>query len=293
MRPFVTLLLVALLALASGCSTVRLAYNNADRIVAWMADDYLDLNREQEEGARVLIERFHGWHRRTQLPDYARLLQAADERLRQGLSPADVEWALAAARSRYETMARHAHRDVVRLLATLSDAQVASLERKLEQDNREWMQEHGAGLAPQEQKRLRAKRLQSQIERWTGSFSSEQSERLAASSYDIPLVTDAALRYRLRRQHDFLALLRTRDDAHALQRGLQRWLLDADRRLAPEYEGAYDRFAAERTRFYVDAFKLLDSEQRAHLAERLRSLSADLRALAEQAVQHSNLAVRP
>lgn len=293
MRPFVSLLLVALLAAASGCSTVKLAYNHADRIVAWMADDYLDLNREQEEGARVLIERFHAWHRRTQLPDYARLLETADRRLAQGLSAADVEWARAAVRSRYQTMASRAHPDIVRLLATLSDAQVAALERKLEEGNREWMEEHGAALGPQQQRRLRAKRLQQQIERWTGSLSAEQSERLAALSYEIPLVTDAALRYRLRRQRDFLALLRARDDVPELQRRLQQWLLDWDRSRAPEYEGTYAGFAAGRTRFYVDAYMLLDSEQRAHLAERLRTLSVALRELAGERPQHSNLAVRP
>jgi hypothetical protein len=288
------LLLAACAALlASGCSTVKLAYNHADQIVAWTADDYLDLQREQQDGMRPLVERLHAWHRRTQLPDYARLLDAADKRLADGLVPADIDWVLENFRSRYEVLARRVHPDAVRVLATLSDAQVTNLERKLEDSNRKWMKEHGSAQPPEEQKRLRAKRLLERIEQWSGALGDEQSTRLTALSYEIPLITDESLRYRLRRQRDFLALLHARSDAQVFGSKLRDWLLDWDRSGAPEYEAVYARFAAARTRFYVEGFKLLDAKQRLHLASRLRDLSQAFRELADQRPQPSNLAVLP
>ena len=94
---------------------MKIVYNNADEVVAWMADDYLDLNREQEDGLRLLLARFHAWHRSTQLREYARLLDAAEMRLAEGLTDADVDWAVDAVASRYRILANHgaaAHQEV-------------------------------------------------------------------------------------------------------------------------------------------------------------------------------------
>src|SRR5258708_39415821 len=67
------------LALAA-CSASRVAYNNADTVIRFMASSYLDLDSAQSEDLKPRIARFHQWHRADELPVYAALLQSASRR---------------------------------------------------------------------------------------------------------------------------------------------------------------------------------------------------------------------
>lgn len=282
-----------LAVILGGCSTIKIAYNNADDLLAWMADDYFDLSRDQADGLKQMLVRFHAWHRASQLPEYARLLDEADRRLAAGLGAADVAWATQTYQARYQLLANRAHADAARLLATLSDEQIAHLRRKLDEANRKWTKEHGAGQPAQEQRRLRAKRLLDRIEHWTGSLASAQSARLTELSHEMPLLTEAALKYRLRRQKEFLALLEQRHDAEALSVRLKAWLLEWDYRRAPELAADYARFAEARARLYVEGYKLLNAEQRDHVSSRLRRYGQAFRELAEERPRASTLAAQP
>ena len=72
-RPIaVKTIIIGLLALLlSGCSAVRLGYDNGPSLALWWLDGYLDLDRSQEARAKPLLEAWFAWHRATQLPDYA------------------------------------------------------------------------------------------------------------------------------------------------------------------------------------------------------------------------------
>ena len=279
--------------LLSACSTVKIAYNNADDIAAWMIDDYLDLNREQEDGLRPLLARFHAWHRGTQLPEYVRLLDDAQRRLSTGIAPADVAWATDAVEDRYRVLAQRLQADAARVLATLSDEQVAHLRTRLEESNRKWSKDNGIGAGSEEQRRLRAERLLERIEHWTGALAPAQRARLHELVDALPLITEASLQYRLRRQREFVGLLERRYDGPAFAAGLRAWLLAWDRARAHEYGGEYGRFVEGRTRLYVEGFQLLGAEQRRHVSKRLLGYSQALRELAEQMPRPSSLAVTP
>ena len=71
-----SLLLLAAASFA-GCSGARLAYNNADTVVRWMADDYFALQGPQEEDFEARLARFHAWHRSEELPRYSVLMTTA------------------------------------------------------------------------------------------------------------------------------------------------------------------------------------------------------------------------
>jgi len=76
----------------------------------------------------------------------------------------------------------HSYADLARVLSTLSDQQLAAARRQFEKDNRKYAKEFGVGLAPEEQKRLRAKRNLDRIEHWTGPLSAAQEAKLARSA---------------------------------------------------------------------------------------------------------------
>ena len=88
-------LLLLSVALGACGGATRVVYDNADAAVLLLADRHLDLEGEQWKLARGSIARFHAWHRRTELPRYASLLQSAAGRVELGLNRDDVEWATA------------------------------------------------------------------------------------------------------------------------------------------------------------------------------------------------------
>src|SRR5450830_231668 len=103
----VALLLLAVASLA-GCSGARLAYNNADIVVRWMADDYFALEGPQEEDFKARLARFHAWHRSDELPRYSVLMTSAGDKLADGLTQQELLWAWDNVWARYRRMAAYA-----------------------------------------------------------------------------------------------------------------------------------------------------------------------------------------
>ena len=106
-------LLFLLLALAglAGCSGTRLAYDNADTAVHWIADDYFALEGAQDEDFRARLARFHAWHRSEELPHYSALAASAGAKLAEGLTQQKLQWAWDEVIARYRRMALQAAPD--------------------------------------------------------------------------------------------------------------------------------------------------------------------------------------
>src|SRR5512140_182105 len=116
------LLLLALASLA-GCSGVRLAYNHADTVVHWMANDDFALEGAQEEDFKGRLARFHAWHRSEEMPHYSVLMTSAGDKLADGLTAGELLWAWQSVKGRYRRMAAHAAPELAAVLATLTPAQ--------------------------------------------------------------------------------------------------------------------------------------------------------------------------
>jgi hypothetical protein len=275
-------LLLALLGLG-GCSTVKLAYNQADRVAAWMADDYFDLSSDQRQVFKVHFDRFHTWHRTTQLPDYATLLETAQQRARAGITPADAEWLADAVQARFQTMVRHTYEDMAHLLSQLRDEQLPAARKEFDRRNRKYAKENGIGASADEQRRLRARRQVERIERWTGPLDSTQQAKLRELSRALPLLAEQRYEERLRRQNEFLALLQQRRNTEAFAPRLRDWLLSWDRTRSPTYQAEYTQFMEANARMYVTAFNLLTAEQRQHVVAVMQRYRQNFLELAAQA----------
>jgi hypothetical protein len=73
-----------------GCSTVRLAYNQAPLVMDWYLNDYVDFNAAQKPALKTALEQVHVWHRQTQLPAYIDSLQKMQRQIAEPLTPARV-----------------------------------------------------------------------------------------------------------------------------------------------------------------------------------------------------------
>src|SRR3954451_17700071 len=77
--------LLTFAAALSGCSAIKLGYNNLDEIAYWWVDRYLDFNEEQSRRVREDLARLHRWHRQEELPEVAAILHRMEQ-----LAPDDV-----------------------------------------------------------------------------------------------------------------------------------------------------------------------------------------------------------
>jgi len=270
---------VALVALAGCASVVRVAYNNGDIAVRMMADEYFDLRDEQAALFKTRLARFHSWHRNEELPRYARALESAAVRLRGGASRADVVWAVDVIRERYRALAAQAVDEAVPVLATLTPANIAALEKKFAAGNRKFAEEFVEG-DPAARESARVDRISERFEEWLGSVSAEQRRIIAAYVRTQPQNGALRLADRKARQREFVSLLGAERDPAVLRKRLHAFFVDYEAQRSPEYARASREWQARVITLVVDVLQAASPAQREHAAERLLRYAADFRALA-------------
>ena len=83
-------LLCAVVLAASGCS-IKLMYNNADRLARWAANDYIQMDDQQQAYFDAEVRAVHYWHRTRELPLYADYLDSLSSNMKNGVSEAEVQ----------------------------------------------------------------------------------------------------------------------------------------------------------------------------------------------------------
>ena len=274
------LLLLSLTGLA-GCSGARLAYNNADTVVRWMADDYFALEGAQEEDFKARLARFHAWHRSEELPRYRALIASAGEKLADGLTAPELLWAWENVKARYRRMAAHAAPELAAVLATLTPAQFERLEKKFAESNAKFARKYLEG-GEEEQRERRDQRNLELMREWFGDLSDEQEAQLMSASARLPFLYPLRLHNRQRRQGEFVALLKTQRSPAELEPRLRHWLTEWEEGALPEYR----RLSILHRELYIQMLLQLDRgltpAQRVHATTRLGEYAEIFAALAEE-----------
>jgi hypothetical protein len=272
------LLLAACFALAA-CSATRLAYDNADTAVRFMASSYLELDAAQMEDMRLRIARFHEWHRANELPAYAALLRSASERAARGITAEDVAWGLANVRARYRKLAAKAAEDAAPVLATLAPDQIAVLERKFADNDEKYQKDF---LSPDDGKRRRAqvKRMLERFRDFTGDLSVDQEARIEL--FVLAHEKHVALRFEDRRQwqRNAIAALKAPHQARDLGASLADMFDKPEQRRTEEFIREDRRWDEDLGQLVVALDRTLSSRQRARVVRRLSDYANDFAALA-------------
>jgi hypothetical protein len=274
-----TLSLLAACALLAACSATRLAYDNADTALRFMASSYLDLDPEQTEEMRQRIVQFHEWHRANELPAYAALMRSASERAGRGITAEDVAWGLDNLRARYRRSAARAVEGAAPVLATLTPGQIAGLERKFAENNEKYEKDF---LAADETKRRRAqaKRVLERIRDFAGDLTDDQEARI--KRFALANEKHVALRFEDRRQlqRGLVDAIRTQHNAKELGASLAEIFNRPERRRSETFiteDRAWDEALG---RLIVELDRSLSPKQRARVVRRLSDYASDFAALA-------------
>ena len=287
MRRYALLLALAAL-LVAGCSALKLGYTQADIILGWRANSYFDLDSDQRREFSTRLDQLLAWHRHEQLPDYAQFLTVAIDKAEHGLKTEDIAWLVDGFRARYRIIVNRGVADAAEILATLEAEQLVVLRKQFDKDNKKFISEHELDGGTEKQKRARLKKMLDQIDYWAGNLTREQERKIAALLDPVPLIEHLRHHDRIRRQHEFIDILKTRQAKLEFATRLHQWLLDWDHGRTPEYSQLSAQVFERRLHFFVDVDRLLTREQRQHVLARLQKYADDCKALSARPSARAN-----
>jgi hypothetical protein len=170
---------VLVICVTPACSSVQLAYNNADWWLVRELDRHLCATPRQREELQRVVKRFMAWHRRHELPRYARHLRRIGGAVRRGPVTRElldeVHTVLDGARAR---AARQLRGPLVAFGLTLGRRQIGCIAARLTATHRERLDELGGSPAAHRARAL--DRLVDRLEPWFGDITPAQRRQLAA-----------------------------------------------------------------------------------------------------------------
>lgn len=279
-RLAVVALLCGLCVLA-GCSVVRVSYDQADRLAYWWLDRYVDFDGAQKPRVRDALTQWHAWHRRTHLPGYADLLARAQELVGEKVTAGQVCGMWTEVLGYMDDAFERAMPATVEIAATLTPRQLLAIERRYDESGREFREENLQGDA--------AARLEKSVERtierfefFYGRLDGAQQALITRMVADSPYDAHLWNTERLRRQADFLQVLRRLQTGVGLEEG--RALLHAYvGRIHHSPDEAYRSYTERLSRYnctFVSQFHATTTPaQRTRAAAKFRGWESDLRTL--------------
>jgi hypothetical protein len=270
--------------LLAACSSLRLGYNNADTLLVYSLDSYLDLDDAQEDLARERVRELLAWHRSTQLQAYARFLDDTERKIGSGpIGADDVLVFQQAVSEKLMRVGEQAAPDLARLALTLTPVQMDQFADRLARDGAEARREFLTNAGRQ----TLDDRVQAYAERaqgWLGSLSKEQLEMVGSALAAGPSGPQLWLEERERRQRDLVALLGKIVDERPSELVAADWLRAYFAQLAQPSEEARRARVQENRRnnaqLIAQLINTATPAQKAVLARKLRGYAQDFDTLA-------------
>jgi hypothetical protein len=269
---------LGVLLLTSGCA-VRLAYNNADRVARWIANDFVDMSPSQRVAFDAGVAEVWAWHRREHLPHYADFLEALETALLDGTDPEEVAAVFATMIEWAEEVESRLIPVLTGLLATLTEEQAAGLERRLDESNARFARRE-LGRSPEQIQRTWQREAADRFGRFAGRPTRAQRDYLASQAPRYLPQRALWADYRQRWQTDLLQLLEVRREPDVFAARFAAHVADRDDYYGEAFAHAFahnQALAAEVTAWLINH---MTERQRARLSARLRGLAADFRRLA-------------
>ncbi len=272
----------------SGCSTIKVVYNNSDDLIYWWLDGYADLQDGQKQLTRDALTELQRWHRQQQLPEYVALLKRMQAMAPNDITPAQVCAVTEDMKNSFIGVLRRIEPASAQLASQLSADQLRSVRQRFDKTNKTWREDW---LDPDAHGRLRyrTKQATNRLEDFYGRLDKPQREAL--NQWLSTSIFDPALSYaeRERRQADTMQTLQRmaqegsaankQEQAQALLRGL----VDRSFYSPNERYRAYNReLWNENCAGFAKLHNSTTPAQRQRMVEALRGYEQDFKTLMAQ-----------
>lgn len=289
-RAIPTRIIGALLALTllASCSAVRIGYNNLASVSYWWLDGFVDFDEAQTRQVRAELAMLHDWHRRSELPAYAALLDRMAALAGGPVSAAQVCQLAEQVRTHAQRLGERSAQGLAAVVPTLRPEQLRHMAEQFDKRDRKWRGEWlEVPAAEREERRL--KQAVDRAETLYGRLDEQQRallrQGLAASGFD----ARRSEAERLRRQQDILQTLKEHArGAQPVERSshLAGEMLALVQRSIDPPDLAHRRYAAAlldgNCRLLAALHNSTSAEQRRHAVATLRDYEADAHALSAQ-----------
>ena len=277
------IIVIGLVLLLSGCST-KFVYKNLDWLVYWYVDDFVELSDEQERMVDVKLATWLEWHKNTEIPKYvAHLNELSDDIRMQQISLDKMDYHQQKAADHWTRLKARIIPDLVEMAPMLTQEQVDSMFKEIDEMNKEEEKERQELLAksPEQRKKRSIKRNIKNLERWLGDINSEQESLIENMYGEYHSNGELWLEYRVRYQAELRSLFDDADRGEEFKAKLKNLLMQPE-----EYRGELlnQRNAENRNTyqgFLLAVDTLATEDQRTHLIDEIAEFIEDFSALAK------------
>ncbi|NOX50058.1 MAG: hypothetical protein GXP16_05905 [Gammaproteobacteria bacterium] len=264
----------------SGCS-IKMAYNNMDRLVRWQVNDYVSLDSTQEEFLETQLNHFMSWHRRSHLPLYADYVVLLSSQLTDHPNEASLKRIFAQLSVWSDEVEARLLPTVIGVLANLSDIQVSELASNMQDNNTEMAQADGDASIDEIQARW-ADDLKDSFSRFAGRLTASQKSYLKTRSRQFQPDGVLWAQYRTRWQADLLLLLKQREDLDALTLGYQGLVERRESYYGEVLSNINEQNNILSRQVAAHLLANMSAKQNARFVESMEDLAQDFRELATQ-----------
>jgi hypothetical protein len=273
--------LAALMTL-SGCSTIKVVYNNSEDLIYWWLDGYADLQDGQKQFTREALTDLQRWHRQQQLPEYVALLKRMQTMAPNDITPAQVCAVTEDMKTSFVTLLRFVEPANTKLASQLKPEQLLSIRKRFDKTNKTWKEDW---LDPNAEDRLRyrIKQATNRLEDFYGRL--DKPQRDALHKWLSESIFDPKLSYaeRERRQVDSLQTFQRmaqEGSATAQAQSMLRGLTERSFNSPNERYRAYNReLWNENCEGFAQLHNSTTPAQRQRMVEALRGYEQDFKTL--------------
>lgn len=261
---------------------VKLGYDQADLVARWWFDRQLDLDSSQSRWLKQELQGFHAWHRQTQLPAYAELVDVV---ARQSIGDVTSDQAcenIDLAAEHLDSLIKQAVPLFAGLARQLQPAQLQHLKRRFAEEDREWREKWLDGSNEQRIRR-RVDDWEERAETYYGRLSRQQREFLFHAVQNSSWQPQVSWERRLNRQQQILLTLEKIQSQKLSQSAAEAEILALIERVMHPSEV---RFSTMQQRLQAEAcinlaalHQLTTAEQRSRAQKKLMGYERDFKQL--------------
>ena len=201
-----SLVAVSMSVILTGCSAVRLGYNNLPDIASWWLDSYIDFSDTQGPQAKAALQKLQTWHRKEELPAIAELLVQAQTLAPQNITPEQACKIWEGAQVRVESFIQESSRLAAPVVSQLSAKQLKHLEKEWATRNEDWKKQWVQGT-PDSRIKKRVDLAAERFNSFYGDLNLEQRQVLKQQFLQSTWSPEASYQRRLKRQQEQLIAL--------------------------------------------------------------------------------------
>ncbi|WP_264875932.1 DUF6279 family lipoprotein [Vibrio agarivorans] len=259
--------LILLCVFLSGCG-IRFLYNNVDRLVIEYLDDYVELERGQEEWLSNKVALLSEWHRRHEIPHYIEHLDQLISLNLATFSSQDLASQKRQFQQHGERLLSEIEPKILILASQLNDEQVNQFMKNLRVRHGKYQDKY-QDLNEEEIRQRYAERIAENLEQWLGDLTKEQEVLIQLWTSEMEITVNDWVSYQTQVRLQIKEMLAQRADTVTLERKLNSVLTDPERFYSSELNRKLEHNRQVMDLYFVQLVNIATDKQAHHYRETL------------------------